>query len=232
MANVPIYINLLFILTTCFAVWQFFKAAGRSKRVLFVLLWMLLQGAVGLTGFYQETQALPPRFIFLVAPTLIFIVILFLTSKGKRFIDNLSLKELTLLHVVRVPVEICLYFLFLSKLIPGIMTFEGYNYDIISGISAILIYLLIFVLKKANEKILLVWNIVCLLLLLNIVIIAVLSVQTPFQQLAFDQPNIGLTYFPFVWLPSVVVPLVLLSHLAAIRQLLAKPKKEQVILFS
>ena len=228
MTNVPIYINLLFILITCFTVWQFFKAAGKSKRVLFiVLLWMLLQGAVGLTGFYQETQALPPRFVFLVAPTLIFIVILFLTSKGKRFIDSLSLKELTLLHVVRVPVEICLYFLFLAKLIPGIMTFEGYNYDVTSGLSAILIYLLIFVSKKASEKVLLTWNILCLLLLLNIVIIAVLSVQTPFQRLAFDQPNIGLTYFPFVWLPSMVVPLVLLSHLAAIRQLLAKPKKNR-----
>jgi hypothetical protein len=37
---------------------------------------------------------------------------------------------------------------------------------------------------------------------------------------AFDQPNIAVLYFPFNWLPSCIVPLVLLSHLAAIRQLL------------
>jgi len=51
-----------------------------------------------------------------------------------------------------------------------------------------------------------------------------LSARTPFQQLAFDQPNIGVTLFPFVWLPSVVVPLVLVSHIAAIRQLVVKRK--------
>ncbi|HQW96450.1 MAG TPA: hypothetical protein PLU58_11640, partial [Saprospiraceae bacterium] len=63
-------------------------------------------------------------------------------------------------------------------------------------------------------------NILCSGLLLNVVVIALLSAQTPFQKLAFDQPNIGVTFFPFVWLPSVVVPIVLIGHLAAIRQLL------------
>lgn len=223
MANVPVYINLLFIVTTLFTVWQFFKASGKSRQVLIILLlWMLLYGISGFAGFFQQTQTIPPRFPFLIVPSVIFIVILFLTNKGRQFIDSLSLKELTLLHIIRVPVEICLYYLCLSKLIPSIMTFEGYNYDIISGISAIVIYWLVFISKKAGRKVLLVWNIFCLLLLLNIVTIAILSAQTPFQKFAFDQPNIGLTYFPFVWLPSVVVPLVLLSHLVAIRQLTAK----------
>ncbi|HVF96549.1 MAG TPA: hypothetical protein VM871_04480, partial [Flavisolibacter sp.] len=37
---------------------------------------------------------------------------------------------------------------------------------------------------------------------------------------AFDQPNIAVLYFPFIWLPSFIVPVVLLSHLVCIRQLL------------
>jgi hypothetical protein len=55
---------------------------------------------------------------------------------------------------------------------------------------------------------------------MNIVLNAVLSVPTAFQQFAFDQPNIAILYFPFNLLPAVVVPLVLLSHLVVIRQLL------------
>jgi hypothetical protein len=51
----------------------------------------------------------------------------------------------------------------------------------------------------------------------------------PFQQFAFDQPNIAVLYFPFIWLPSCVVPLVLLSHLAAIRQLSNYGKKTKLI---
>ena len=100
------------------------------------------------------------------------------------------------------------------------MTFEGRNFDIISGITAPIIYYFFFVKNSWRKSLLLAWNFICLALLLNIVITAVLSVPTAFQQFAFDQPNIAILYFPFNLLPAVVVPLVLLSHLAAIRQLL------------
>jgi hypothetical protein len=109
-----------------------------------------------------------------------------------------------------------------AGLIPELMTFEGYNFDILSGISAIVVYYLVFVRQKAGNKLLLFWNIACLLLLVNIVGIAILAAKTPFQQLAFDQPNIGVTYFPFVILPAIIVPIVLISHIAAIRQRLLK----------
>ena len=59
-------------------------------------------------------------------------------------------------------------------------------------------------------------------LLINIVATAVLSLPSPFQQQAFNQLNIAILYFPFVWLPSVVVPVVLLAHVSAIRQLIRK----------
>ncbi len=139
--------------------------------------------------------------------------------------DNLDLKWLTLLHCIRVPVELVLYFVFLKGLVPDLMTFEGYNFDILSGLSAPILYNLVFVNKKVGLNGLLLWNIVCLGLLLNILTIAVLSAQTPFQKMAFDQPNIGVTYFPLVWLPTVIVPIVFLSHLASIGQILSLRKK-------
>ena len=81
-------------------------------------------------------------------------------------------------------------------------------------------YYAVFVKRWIGKKGLLIWNFICLGLLINILIIAVLSAQTPIQQLAFDQPNIGVTYFPFVWLPAVIVPIVLYAHLVSIRILL------------
>lgn len=221
MEHISIFVIVLFIAATCFTVWQFYKASANSKATLIgLIIWMSLQAIISLTGFYQKTQTMPPRFLFLLGPTLIIILVLFLTSKGRAFIDALDNKKLTLLHSVRVPVEITLYFLFLARLIPVLMTFEGYNYDILSGLTAPVIYYLAFVVNKADKKVLLMWNFSCLALLLNVVTIAVLSAKTPFQQLAFNQPNAGVTYFPFVWLPSIIVPLVLFSHLASIRQLL------------
>jgi hypothetical protein len=88
-----------------------------------------------------------------------------------------------------------------------------------------LICYFVFVKKLLNDKYLLLWNVACLALLLNVVIIAVLTAPSRFQQLAFDQPNIALLYFPFEWLPSFIVPIVLFSHLATIRQILHNKNK-------
>jgi hypothetical protein len=99
------------------------------------------------------------------------------------------------------------------------MTFDGSNFDILAGLTAPLVYYQAFVRKKLTQRMLLLWNIACLGLLINIVLTAILAAPTPFQQTAFDQPNIAISYFPFIWLPSVVVPIVLIAHLVAIRRL-------------
>lgn len=221
MENLPIYISILFGLITLLTVGLFYKATNRSILSLVILLtWLVIQAVIALTDFYTVTDTIPPRFLLLVMPPILFIILLFATNKGRIFIDSLDIKALTLLHIVRVPVEIVLFWLFIYKMIPELMTFEGRNFDVISGISAPLIYYFGFVQKQLSNKIIIIWNVLCLMLLFNIVINAVFSAPFPFQKFAFDQPNIAILYFPFNWLPSCVVPIVLFSHIVVIRQLL------------
>lgn len=151
----------------------------------------------------------------------IIIIVLFVTKAGRSFIDTLPLTQLTLLHIVRIPVELVLFWLFANQVVPQIMTFEGRNFDIVSGISAPIIAYFAFANKNLNRKVLLIWNFICLALLINIVVTAILAVPTPLQQIAFDQPNTAILYFPFSWLPTFVVPVVAFCHLASIRQLLS-----------
>ncbi len=225
MNNLPLGVSILFAATTCLTVWLFFTASNKSRPLLiFLLIWMLLQAVIGLSGFYSVKGAFPPRFAFVLGPGLLISVLLFISRRGRRFMDTFLIDKLTILHAIRVPVEITLYFVYTVGLVPLIMTFEGRNLDILSGISAIIIFYIVFRKRKAGDKTLLVWNFLCLGLLINILTIAVLAAETPFQMLAFDQPNRGVTIFPLVWLPTVVVPIVLISHLAAIRQLLRKIK--------
>lgn len=214
----------MFILTTLATVWLFYKATGNSKATLVILIsWMMLQSIPGTSGFYTITDRLPPRFLLLVLPPLIFITALFVSGAGRRYLDQLNIKTLTYLHTIRIAVEIVLLLLFVNKTVPQSMTFEGNNFDILSGLSAPLICYFGYIKMKLSKTTLLIWNFVCLGLLLNIVITAILSSPSPFQQFAFDQPNIAILYFPFIWLPCCIVPLVFLSHLATIRQLLKKP---------
>lgn len=227
MENLPLHISITFVLTTVVTVLLFYKAANYSKTTLAILIsWLILQTFIGLSEFYTVTESIPPRFLLLVLPPLIVVSRLFLTRSGKLYIDKLDAKTLTLLHTIRIAVEIVLLWLFVNRYVPRLMTFEGSNFDILSGLTAPIIFYFGFVkTKNLNKNIILIWNFVCLALLINIVVLAILSAPFPFQRFAFDQPNIAVLYFPFVWLPCCVVPIVLLSHLAVIRQLVIPNKK-------
>jgi hypothetical protein len=224
MENLPSSVSILFIVTTLISGFLFYLASHKSNMVLTVMVVLsCVHMGLGLTGFYTDASGLPPRFALLIVPQLLLFVVLFSTKDGRLFLDGLDIRKLTLLHIVRIPVEMALYLLAASKFIPELMTFEGYNFDILSGISAIVVYYFIFIRPIGGKSILLVWNLLCLALVIIIAVLAILSAPTQFQQWAFEQPNIALAYFPFVWLPSIIVPIVLISHLAAIRQLLKQP---------
>lgn len=214
-------LQFFFIAVTLLAVVLLYRASGRSILLLVVLTaWTLIQLLIGQTDFFARGSTQPARFLLLVPPAPAGILVLFLSKRGRRFIDNFNAGQLTLLHSIRVPVEIILYVLFTARTVPEIMTFEGRNFDILAGLSAPLVWYLGYARKKLPVPVLITWNILCLALLVNIVVIALLSAPSPFQQFGFDQPNIAVVHFPFNWLPSVVVPIVLLAHLATLRQLL------------
>jgi hypothetical protein len=223
MENLPPFIGIVFGLTIFLTTFIFLKASkSASLFLVLVLLWITLQSIVSVWGFYSVTDTLPPRMALLIVPPLLLIVYLFATRQGRQFIDSLNAKWLTLLHVVRIPVELVLFWLFINKAVPELMTFEGINFDILAGLTAPLIFYFGYVKKVLPRLALVVWNVVCLGLVGNIIFHGILSVASPFQQFGFEQPNIGLLYFPFTLLPGFVVPMVLFSHLATIRQLFVK----------
>ncbi len=223
MENLPIYISLLFGLTVIGTIVWFYFASKSKAFLLIAIGWTILQIILGLSGIYQNTEVMPPRMmLFGIFPTLIFIGITFLTSTGKAFINQINLKTLTYFHSIRIPVEIVLAWLFYQGVVSVYLTFEGTNFDLFSGVTAPIFACFVFKTTKEKNKLLLWWNIICLLLLLNVVITAVFAFPSPFQKLAFDQPNIAVLYFPFNLLPTVVVPIVLFGHLVAIRRLTNK----------
>lgn len=223
LSGLPSYVIITFLLAavlTC----QLFISAVKNKSIpgIILFIWLTITAILSYTGFYAVTS-IPPRFLLAVVPPLVFILLFVFSKKGKAFSGTLNLRTLTLLHIVRIPVELVLYWLAIHKYVPGLMTFEGRNFDIISGITAPLMYFVCFAGEQVkNRALLLIWNFICLGLLLNIVVNAALSVPSPVQQFAFNQPNIAVLHFPFVWLPAFIVMIVLYSHLVAIQRLQKK----------
>ena len=235
--NLPPYIAIIFVLTTLATLLLFYWAvknsdaeATRKKSAMIVAgltVWLLIQAAVTLKGLYNtNTTAAPPKLLLLgILPPMLTIILLFSTIKGRQFTDSLPLKNITYINLVRVPVELVLLTLFLNKAVPQLMTFEGRNFDIFSGITAPFVAWFGFRKGKLSRTFLLAWNFVCLAFLANVVTYAILSAPLPTQQFAFDQPNIAILYFPFSWLPTFIVPIVLFGHLTSIKQLM-KTKSE------
>ena len=186
-----------------------------------VMFWLILQAFLAIKGWYaSDTNSFPNHLVkFGILPPLLCLFALLLSKKGRALLESLPLQALHAIHIIRIPVELVLYGLALYGVIPTLMSFEGRNFDILAGLTAPLVAYWGIAKARFNPKVLLAWNLLALALLLNIVIHALLSAPTPIQQFAFDQPNRAILYFPYVWLPTFVVPLVLFCHVAAIRQL-------------
>jgi len=221
--QVPAYISIVFLITSflTFGIMAYaIKRAGFdrfwSKLLLFIIpFWMLFQAVMANSGFFLFTDSVPPRLaLFAVFPAILLIATCFFT--GRDFIERLPLVVLTAIHIVRIPVELVLSWLYGQGVIPQVMTFHGWNFDIISGILAVLVTFAAFRGGRVNTRMLVAFNVLGLLLLANIVTIAILSLQSPLQKLAFEQPNRAVLYFPYIWLPAMIVPVVLFAHLAAL----------------
>lgn len=135
--HLPNWINIIFVLTALLSIVLFYFSNNKPKKLIAIILfWSIFQSLLAYFGFYLNTTTTLPRFIFVLLPTIICIIFgLFLIPRN-WIIENRNVKINTFLHIVRTPVEIVLYNLFLHKMIPELMTFKGRNFDIIAGITS------------------------------------------------------------------------------------------------
>lgn len=219
--DVPLVVDAAFLLTAVGAIVLLAKALHAS-RILWIgaAVWILLQSVLALSGFYRVTDSVPPRFLLLLGPPFVLIALTFALPKGRTMIDGADLRMLTLFHTIRIPVELVLLALADCRFVPPLMTMHGGNWDIVSGVTAPFAAFVLVRGTSVRRIPLLLWNIVCLVLLLNVMVRGVLSAPSPFQRFAIDSPNLLPLTFPYILLPGLLVPMVLFAHLVSLRRLL------------
>lgn len=207
---------IVFILITIISIVLFYWATGKNKWVLILsFLWMLVLGIASGSQFFENTAAKPPRFLFVLLGSVVLYAFIYKQVQKNK----LNARLLLAIHILRIPVELILYQLFLLKMVPVLMTYKGWNFDIVMGISATLLLIWLLFFKKALSPLLVKWwNVAGLVFLTAIVCIAILSSPLPMQLLAFEQPNIAVLQFPYIYLPAVIVPIVYLSHFLALQK--------------
>jgi uncharacterized membrane protein len=104
------------------------------------------------------------------------------------------------------------------------MSWEGYNFDVLSGLLALPAAWLIQRYPEQRRTIALVYNVTGLVLLINILVISVLSMPLPIRYFHNEPANTIVAAFPFFYLPSVLVVLAATLHIWSLRQLALERK--------
>ncbi|MEQ8556107.1 MAG: hypothetical protein RLQ12_13525 [Cyclobacteriaceae bacterium] len=236
MEEIPPYINLVFVATTFatfgFAVYSVKTSFGKEKSNfpiaygIFLIVWLCLTGILANKLFFYDLDFFPPKIFLFVAFFLITSLTPLFTNRGRSMIRNMPITSLTYLHIIRVPVEIVLWWLFLEGKVPEDMTFEGVNYDILSGITAPFAALFLVGGKTKFRIGAIIWNFIAIGLLFNVVIRAIMATPFFYDSSIFDAPNVAVLYAPFVWLPTFIVPLVLTAHIFSLYQLFTEKEED------
>ena len=120
------------------------------------------------------------------------------------------------LQSFRIGVELLIYFTFLEGVFPKRVTFEGLNFDIVVGLSAIGIGWAVYK-GKIGRKGVLVWNIVSLCVLALTVFSFNWSYY--FNRNELSEAAMKFIEFPYLLLAACLLPIAIFLHVFSIRQL-------------
>jgi hypothetical protein len=217
--------DILFLLFTLSCLWLVLKGLSKfqvptGKFLIFVALWIIVLLLLSLTGFLSDFSSFPPRMALVLAVPVIVLIWYTFSHRSNDLITKMPPAWIVKMQGFRVVVELFLWWAYLDHVMPVQMTFEGRNFDILVGLSAPMMAFWGLKQGKIPPRWVLVWNVAGILILLNIVIIAILSMPTP-KQYFFNEPaNTIVATFPWVLLPGILVALAFALHLISIKQML------------
>jgi hypothetical protein len=143
-------------------------------------------------------------------------IVLGLSPVGRWWATALPLQALVAFQSFRLPLEIVLHWWVEDGTIPATMTWSGSNFDIVSGIVAIV------AAPWANRRAV-AWcaNIVGIALLVNVARVAILSSPVPFGW-NVSPPLLLAMHLPYAWIVPVCVAGALCGHVVLTRALLMR----------
>jgi hypothetical protein len=196
---------------------------SRIKLLLRAGAWLALTGFVASSGLLSRADVMPPPMVVMILVVVGGSAFVGLSRITHSVVQDVPLVTLIGLQMFRLPLEMVMHHAAQAGIMPTELSFAGYNFDVITGIGAVAIYLLMKGGVHVGKGLVWVWNIWGLYSLLAILAIAVAT--APFVHAFGTIPqhiNTWVLHFPYVWLPTVLVPIAITGHLMVTRKLLSK----------
>ncbi len=191
---------------------------GRPIRTetLALCFWLIATYTIAASGMLAFGP-LPPPIMMLVTVAIGLTTWVGLSRVGTALVENAGIQALVGFQAFRIPVEIFLWRGYLQGMVPEQMTWHGCNFDVLTGLAAVPVAMWF----SERRAVLWAWNIAGLALLLNIVVVAIVSMPTPLRMFTNEPANRFVSTAPYVWLPVFLVQAAWLDHLLVFRWLRA-----------
>jgi hypothetical protein len=194
--------------------------ASRLQRrfVIGALVWLALVSGVSFAGLLLPRAGRPPLpFVTMIVSVLVLGIAIARSAIGDRLARGAPLALLVGFQAFRLPLELAMHRASGEGLMPIQMSYSGRNFDIVTGITALLLGIAMTV-TAVPKWVVAAWNVMGLLLLGNILVVAILS--TPiFAYFGPDRLNVWVMWMPYTLLPAVMVLAAWAGHLLICRAL-------------
>jgi hypothetical protein len=223
--GIALVLALLFVGGVYVAERRAFDGSRARRHALFAALgiggFMAFIAALALSGLLGRFDVRPPPLMLWMVGTLGGALAVGLSPLGRRLATGLPLVALVGFQAFRLPLELVMHRAAVEGVMPSVMSFGGYNFDIVSGATALVLALWL-ARGSVARSVVVAWNVLGSLLLAVIVTIAFLA--TPLVRAFGDaQVNVWITRFPYVWM-AIMVSAALLGHVLLARRLLSESK--------
>ncbi len=185
-----------------------------------VTLFLALVGvnlALAASGIVARFDRFPPPMVFYFLGMIAVAFAVAFSRFGTLLARQTPLSWLVGFQSFRILAEAVLFTAHRAGMAPVQMTFEGYNFDIVTGVTAIAVGLWLH--RRPSVRLAQAWNWMGLAFLLVIAFLANTSMPTPLRIFPEDQSNVWVTGFPYLLLPGVLVVAALSGHLVTFRKL-------------
>lgn len=182
-----------------------------------LLIWMggtYLAAMLGLLRF----DGVPSTMMLLVPVMMALSVGLGVSGIGRRLATGVPLWILVGVQAFRLPLELLMHDAYVAGMMPVQMSYSGLNFDIVTGVTAVLVAILVAT-GRAGARLVRRWNVGGAVLLCNIIVVSLLSTPTPLRVFTTQPANTWVTTAPYVWLPAVMVAFAILGHIVILRAL-------------
>jgi hypothetical protein len=202
------------------------RVAGRAGLGVAALL--ILTAMAARSGVLADSSRRPPAMLVVMLLATVAAIVTARSSLGAR-VAQLPLWALVGAQAFRLPLELVMHQAANAGVMPVEMSFGGLNFDIVTGASALVLGAALYSRRERStgqhapgrQSLVWAWNVMGSVLLTVVVSIALLT-SPSVRAFGPDHVNRWVLYFPYVWLPTVLVEAALFGHIVIFRRLLTE----------